>query len=366
MLAAEADDAAVQVVDLRRRARLHVLEHARLVAVGDVGPRGVVDQLLGVGVELDPLRGGDGLALVHEPADERAEVRPLAHAAVRQAGERADRVRRRVEDHLPPLRPARVGHRRRRHPAAGARVGQPLDLLRGRRARLERPEGRVALARPTARRPARGSSRPGTSCRGSRGATCAAIVSSLPTPFWTDATAPSAKACAVAAIAASVCIAFVATIPKSHAGSSAASLVARSRVACTSPAPVRRRPRSLIAATCASARSYAHTSTSSRDARFAAKRLPTAPQPDDADPHAGPPRQPQLAAARDPGRPEHEHQRHQRAEHDQPRSLRQKPSSAFPSTESSPLTASAPTTAPQRLVIPPTTSIASVRKVSSR
>ena len=57
--------------------------------------------------------------------------------------------------------------------------------------------------------------------------TCAASVSSLPTPFITDATAPrSAKACAVAAIAASACIAFVATIPKSQAGSSAASDVA--------------------------------------------------------------------------------------------------------------------------------------------
>ena len=73
-------------------------------------------------------------------------------------------------------------------------------------------------------------------------ATCGAIASSLPTPFWTEATAPSANACAVAAIAASVCIAFVATIPKSHAGSSDASLVARMPVACTSPAPVRRRP----------------------------------------------------------------------------------------------------------------------------
>ena len=110
-------------------------------------------------------------------------------------------------------------------------------------------------------------------------ATCGASASSLPTPFWTEATAPSAKACAVAAIAASVCIAFVATIPKSHAGSSDASLVARMPVACTSPAPVSRRPRSLIASTCAWARSYAQTSTSSSEARFAAKSDPTAPQP---------------------------------------------------------------------------------------
>ena len=44
-------------------------------------------------------------------------------------------------------------------------------------------------------------------------ATWRATTSSLPTPFWTVATAPSANACAVAAIAPSVCIAFVATIP---------------------------------------------------------------------------------------------------------------------------------------------------------
>ena len=110
-------------------------------------------------------------------------------------------------------------------------------------------------------------------------ATCGAIPSSLPTPFWTDATAPSANACAVAAIAASVCIAFVATIPKSQAGSSAASVVARIPVACTSPAPVSRSPRSLIASTCACARSYAQTSTSSSEARLAANSEPTAPHP---------------------------------------------------------------------------------------
>ena len=48
-------------------------------------------------------------------------------------------------------------------------------------------------------------------------------------PFCTVATQPSANACAVAATAASVCIAFVATMPKSHGGSSAASVVARTR-----------------------------------------------------------------------------------------------------------------------------------------
>ena len=49
-------------------------------------------------------------------------------------------------------------------------------------------------------------------------ATCSAITSSLPTPFCTLQTAPSAKRWAVAAIAGAVNIDFVATIPNSHGG----------------------------------------------------------------------------------------------------------------------------------------------------
>jgi hypothetical protein len=45
---------------------------------------------------------------------------------------------------------------------------------------------------------------------------------------------------------------------------------------------------------------------------------------------------------------------------------RSSPFSAFASVESSALTASAPTTAPHRLVAPPMTSIASVMNVRSR
>ena len=75
-----------------------------------------------------------------------------------------------------------------------------------------------------------------------------ASTSSLPIPFWTVATEPLANACAVAAIAASVCIALVATIPKSQAGSSAASAVACT-FPTTSPAPVSRSPFRLIAST---------------------------------------------------------------------------------------------------------------------
>ena len=60
--------------------------------------------------------------------------------------------------------------------------------------------------------------------------------------------------------------------------SGAGEVVGRLR-ATTSPAPLRRRPSRLIASTCSRERSYAHTSTSSSCARFAANSEPTAPQP---------------------------------------------------------------------------------------
>ena len=109
--------------------------------------------------------------------------------------------------------------------------------------------------------------------------TCSASVSSLPTPFITDATAPrSRKTCAVAAIAGPACMAFVATMPNSQGGIARASLVALGRPL-TSPAPTSRSPFRAIASTCAWLRSNAHTSTSSSVARLAANSDPTAPQP---------------------------------------------------------------------------------------
>ena len=147
-LAPEAPDPPVQVVDLGRTAGLDVLEHGRLVAVGDIRPGGVVDQLLGIGVEHDALGIRDRLALVDEPRDEGAEVGPLADTAVREARERADRVRRRVEDHLAPLAGACVVDRMSRHSRPRARVGEPLDGRHGNRPRLVRPERRVSFDVP--------------------------------------------------------------------------------------------------------------------------------------------------------------------------------------------------------------------------
>ncbi len=142
------DDAAVQVVDLGAPARLDVLEHAGLVVVGHLGPGRVIDQGLGIGVEGDALSARDGLALVDQAADERAQVGALADAPVREARERAERIRGRVEDDLAPLRRARVGDGVGRHARPRAGVGQALDLVHRRRLRLERPERRVALDVP--------------------------------------------------------------------------------------------------------------------------------------------------------------------------------------------------------------------------
>ena len=108
--------------------------------------------------------------------------------------------------------------------------------------------------------------------------TCSESVSSFPTPFITDATAPAENTSAVAEIAAAACIAFVATIPKSHGGIAAGSLVAFGRPT-ISPAPVNCKPLFLIASICASFKSNAHTSTSASVARLAANSEPTAPHP---------------------------------------------------------------------------------------
>ena len=108
--------------------------------------------------------------------------------------------------------------------------------------------------------------------------TCRAMISSLPTPFWTLATEPSTKMPAAALIAASVNEDFVATMPRSHGGIEAASVRACTR-AVSSARPVMRRPCALIASTCSVDASSAHTSTSGAAARRAAKRPPIAPQP---------------------------------------------------------------------------------------
>ena len=70
--------------------------------------------------------------------------------------------------------------------------------------------------------------------------TCAAITSSLPIPFCTLQTAPSAKTCAVAAIAAPVKVALVATSPSSHGGIARGigAGVDRDRAAALDPQPV--------------------------------------------------------------------------------------------------------------------------------
>ena len=111
----------------------------------------------------------------------------------------------------------------------------------------------------------------------------------------------------------SVCIAFVATMPKSQAGSSAASLVAAHPPDHLARA---REPQPVLVdrATCSSARSYAQTSTSSSCARFAANSDPTAPQPTTqtlTGPSLG---SAKLPPAGEPRRAQDQHERHDRAE----------------------------------------------------
>ena len=210
-----------------RPSGLDVLEHARLVPVGDLGLRCVVDQLLGVGVQDDPLRGCDGLALVDETRDERAERDVLADPPVRQARQSTDRVACRVEDHLAPLRGSRIVDRVRRHARARAGVGETLDLRARSRLAARRARASCRPSRPTARRRARGPSQPGRSSRGSHVERAARSP-----PRCRPRSAPTRRRrrrtrARVAAIAAAVCIALVATMPKSHGGNSAASVVAR-------------------------------------------------------------------------------------------------------------------------------------------
>jgi hypothetical protein len=63
---AERDDRAVQKVDLGLAAGLDVLQHGRLVPVGDVPAGGVVEELLRAHVEDDPLRVRDRAPLSHD------------------------------------------------------------------------------------------------------------------------------------------------------------------------------------------------------------------------------------------------------------------------------------------------------------
>ena len=197
----------------------------------------------------DPLRGGDGLALVHERAHDRAQVGPLADAPVRESRQRADGIRRSVEDDLAPLRRSRVGDGRRRHPAARARVREPRDLVRAGRLRLERAERRLALHVPL--HDAGLEDLPGRERRSADDArdVCGDDLLVAHTVLHGRDRTVCERVCR-GRDRPSVCIAFVATIPKSHSGSSAASVVARGRPS-TSPAPVSLRPFALIASTCA-------------------------------------------------------------------------------------------------------------------
>ena len=248
------DDAAVQIVDLSLPARLDVLQHRRLVVVGDLGARRVVDQLLGIRVEHDPLRGRDGLPLVDEAARRAraaagcSQTRPCVSPVSAPIGFVAA-----LKITLRHCGPRASATARRRHAAARAGVREPLDLGRTAPARPRTGRASCRPSRPTARRRARGSSPPGTSCRGSRARRARASTSSLPIPFCTVATQPSANACAVAAIAG-VGVHRLRRDDPEVARRQLGGVGRRARTRpTTSPAPTSRRPSRLIASTCACA-----------------------------------------------------------------------------------------------------------------
>ncbi len=112
----------------------------------------------------DPQCRGDGLALgddaVHDPANLFVQGGP----AVRQTGQRTQRVACRVEDQFGPLGTAGVGQRQGVHAAPGQDVRELFDLVGGGGLRLERPDPRVArrveLHDTGGEDPARGKRRP--------------------------------------------------------------------------------------------------------------------------------------------------------------------------------------------------------------
>ena len=168
-----------------------------------------------------PCAAATALPSSTRPETSARRSRPLADAAVREPGERADRIRRRVEDHLAPLRAARVGDRARRHAAARARVGEPLD--RRRTARGCGSYGPSVVSPFTSHCTCPGSSDlPGGE---RRAADHALDVPRRAPPRSRARSARSRRSrsrtrARSRAIAGSVCIAFVATMPKSHGGSS--------------------------------------------------------------------------------------------------------------------------------------------------
>ena len=261
-----------------------------------------------------------------------------------------------------------------RHPGARARVGEPLDLVDRRRLRLEGADRRVALHVPLD--VARLDDPAG---REGRAADHALDVLRdrllVADPVLHRADGAVRERVRRRGDAGSVCIAFVATIPKSQAGSSPGSR--RRAQACRRPRP---RPESrrpcvvdrvdVLLRRGRTPRPRRRRAAPGSPRRASRRRRSRRRRPSSRASAA-------AASSRPPVSPDG--RRISTSAMIAPRKIRRvpcgrssvKPSTCTPSSaslrnESRPLTASAPTTAPQRLVTPPTTSIASVTNVSSR
>ena len=179
--------------------------------------------------------------------------------------------------------PRASAHRVRRHPAAGARVGEPLDLGERRRARLERPERRVALHVPL--HVARLEDLAG---RERRAADHALDVRGehllVPDPVL-DGRHPAAGERVRGRGDRRI---RVHRLRRDDAEVARGQLpgVGRSRAGARAPRPrPRAEPAALIASTCACDASYAHTSTSSSVREVRREQRADRAAADDADPH---------------------------------------------------------------------------------
>ena len=346
------------------------------MVVGDLGPGRVVDQLLRVGVELDPLRGRDRLALVDEAGDERRRagssqtrpcVRPVSaptgfvaalKITLRHCGPRASAT-------------AFVGSPARVH-ASASRSTSSIGAGLG-------SKGPIVVSPFTSHCTCPGSSTlpAGNVVPRITRSTCARDHLLVADPVLHRADRALARRRARSPRSPARCASPSSRRSRSsHGGQLGRRPRSRADGRRPRPAPESRSPLALIASTwsCAEVVRPHLDVVEQREVRR--EERPDGAAADDADPHRRRLHERGSRNSRPPVSPDGRRistsamiaARKTRREPCGRSSVKPTctPSSAWLRNESSPLIASAPTTAPQRLVMPPTTSIASVMNVSSR
>ncbi len=136
------DHGAEDRLDLQRAARLHILQHGRLV-VAHFGR--AIDALFNVDGELDAKRLGDRLAFQHHRARHGPAAGVGGDHVQRGRGQRADRVERHVAPQLDPQLVADARPHRRFQAGGDHQGGQRVGAGRARAVRLAQAEA-VAIA----------------------------------------------------------------------------------------------------------------------------------------------------------------------------------------------------------------------------